>query len=221
MIELNEKYHRYMEGILRFNENINLTAIKEKDEFIIKHFYDSLMVVEYPEYIRAEKIIDVGTGAGFPGIPLAIFSPEKEFTLMDSLNKRIKIIRELASEIGIDNVIALHGRAEELGHNKAYRESFDLCVSRAVANLTTLSEYCLPFIKQGGFFMAYKGPEPEKELEAAKKAIGILGGEVSEVRFAELSEYGISHNIVIIKKVKATPAKYPRKSGTPLKEPIR
>lgn len=221
MIELNEKYHKYMEGILRLNEHINLTAITDRDEFIIKHFYDSLMVTDYIEYADAKKIIDVGTGAGFPGIPLAIFSPEKDFTLMDSLNKRIRIIAKLAEEIGIDNVETLHSRAEELGHNNDYREGFDLCVSRAVANLATLSEYCLPFIKVGGYFMAYKGSEPEKEIAEAKKAIHALGGEVCEVRFAELSDYGISHNIVIIKKIKPTPKKYPRKSGTPSKEPIR
>ena len=221
MIALNEKYYRYMDGILSLNEKVNLTAITDREEFIIKHFYDSLMVTDYMEYARAEKIIDVGTGAGFPGIPLAIFSPEKKFTLMDSLNKRIKIISDLAAETGIDNVEILHARAEELGHNKDYRESFDLCVSRAVANLATLSEYCLPFIKPGGFFMAYKGPEPTEEIEDAKKAIGILGGEIIEVRHAELTEYGLSHNIVVIKKNRNTPKKYPRKSGTPSKEPIR
>ncbi len=221
MTELNEKYHRYMEGVLRFNEEVNLTAITDREEFIIKHFYDSLMVADYTEYAHAKKIIDVGTGAGFPGIPLAIFSPEKEFTLMDSLNKRIKIISELAAEIGVKNVETVHARAEELGHNKGYRERYDLCVSRAVANLATLSEYCLPFIKVGGYFMAYKGPEPEAEIAEAKDAVETLGGEIREVRLAELIDYGISHNIVVIKKIKPTPKKYPRKAGTPSKDPIR
>ena len=141
-----EQYAGYMEGILEWNQHVNLTAIRDRDEFIEKHYIDSLLCAGSPEFQRSGTIIDVGTGGGFPGIPLAIAFPEKQFTLMDSLNKRIKIIQQLCEELGIHNVTAIHGRAEELGRKKHLRESFDVCVSRAVANMSTLSEYCLPFV---------------------------------------------------------------------------
>lgn len=216
-----EKYRLYMEGIIEWNEKVNLTSITDKDEFIKLHFIDSIMSVPCEEFQKAKKIIDVGTGGGFPGIPLALAAPDKEFVLMDSLNKRIKIINQLCEEIGITNVTAVHARAEELAKNKAHRQKYDLCVSRAVANLSTLSEYCLPFIKQGGWFLSYKGPDTDKELSDAKKAIKILGGQIDREELAALESSGLEHKIIFIKKVKDTPAKYPRKAGTPSKDPLK
>ena len=218
--ELIEKFRIYMEGVLEWNEKVNLTTITDPDEFVIKHFIDSIICANYPEYINAVKIIDVGTGAGFPGIPLSIISPEKEFILMDSLNKRLKIIDELCQRADIKNVVTLHARAEELAKNKAYRERYDLCVSRAVANMAVLAEYCLPFIKVGGFLMAYKGPEAENEVREAEHALYLLGGRAEEIRNGNLKEFGIDHKVVVIKKVSNTPSKYPRKPGTPTKEPL-
>lgn len=215
------QFKKYMEGVLEWNEKVNLTAITEQDEFIVKHFIDSVLCVNYPEFRNAKKVIDVGTGAGFPGVPLAILSEEKEFVLMDSLNKRLKIINELTAETDIKNVTTVHARAEELAKNKSHREFYDVCVSRAVANLTTLSEYCLPFIKVGGYLLAYKGPDADVELEDAKKAIQILGGKLERIETAGLAEYGLDHRILFIKKIKNTPTKYPRKAGTPAKEPLK
>lgn len=218
--ELIEKFRIYMEGVLEWNEKVNLTTITDPDEFAIKHFVDSIICANYPEYINAAKIIDVGTGAGFPGIPLSIISPEKEFILMDSLNKRLKIIDELCQRADIKNVVTLHARAEELAKNKVHRERYDLCVSRAVANMAVLAEYCLPFIKVGGFLMAYKGPEAENEVREAEHALSLLGGRAEEIRNGNLKEFGIDHKVVVIKKVSNTPSKYPRKPGTPTKEPL-
>lgn len=216
-----EKYRKYMDGIIEWNEKINLTSITDRDEFIVKHYIDSIMCVPCKEFQNAKKIIDVGTGGGFPGIPLAIAAPDKEFVLMDSLNKRIKIINMLCAEIGINNVTAIHARAEELARNKNYRESYDLCVSRAVANLSTLSEYCLPFIKKGGYFLSYKGPDSKKEIIDARNAINILGGKIQRDEKATLENFNLEHKIIYIEKVKKTPAKYPRKAGTPSKEPLK
>lgn len=214
------QFEEYMSGILKWNEKVNLTRITDRDEFIIKHFIDSLVCCNYAEYTNAKMIIDVGTGAGFPGIPLAILSPEKDFVLMDSLNKRLKIIDELCEKVGISNVTTVHARAEELARNKQHREKYDLCVSRAVANMAVLAEYCLPFIKVGGFLLAYKGPEAADEAGTAAHALKILGGEILDIRDAKLSAYEISHKIIVIKKVKCTASKFPRKSGTPSKEPL-
>ena len=213
-----EMFEQYMDGILEWNKKINLTAITDREEFISKHFVDSVLSYNFREYIDADSIIDIGTGAGFPGIPLAIVSPDKKFVLADSLNKRLKVINELASKIGIDNIETVHGRAEELARNKKYREAFDLCISRAVANLAVLCEYCLPFIKVGGHLLAYKGPDAEEGVKMAEKAIKILGGKLIEIVSVDLDGY--DHNIVVIEKINKTPSKYPRKAGTPGKEPI-
>ena len=213
-----EMFEQYMDGILEWNKKINLTAITDREEFISKHFVDSVLSYNFREYIDADSIIDIGTGAGFPGIPLAIVSPDKKFVLADSLNKRLKVINELASKIGIDNIETVHGRAEELARNKKYREAFALCISRAVANLAVLCEYCLPFIKVGGHLPAYKGPDAEEEVKMAEKAIKILGGKLIEIVSVDLDGY--DHNIVVIEKINKTPSKYPRKAGTPGKEPI-
>ena len=219
--EKNAILEKYMEGILAWNEKVNLTNITDLAEFRIKHNADSLMCVDFPEFLEAETVIDVGTGGGFPGIPLAVYAPEKQFTLLDSLNKRLKIIDELAEELGIKNITLVHGRAEDAARAKEHREKYDLCVSRAVSNLATLSEYCLPFIKVGGYLLAYKGPGAEEEVKEAAKALKTLGGSLVDIRETSMEEYGLDHRILVIKKVRNTPKAYPRKAGTPLKEPLK
>ena len=210
----------YMKGILDWNEKVNLTNITDPEEFRVKHLMDSLMCVDFPEYDAAKSIIDVGTGGGFPGIPLAVYSPEKHFTLLDSLNKRLKIIGELSSELGITNIDLLHARAEDAARDPKHREKYDLCVSRAVSNLSTLAEYCLPFIRKGGYLMAYKGPDCEAELKDASEALKILGGKAVEIRDTSMAEYGLEHKILVIEKVKNTPKAYPRQAGKPAKAPL-
>lgn len=216
-----DKYRAYMDGILKWNNMVNITAITEKNAFIEKHYIDSLLCFSYPQFKKAQSVIDVGTGGGFPGIPLAIAAPDKKFVLMDSLNKRIRIIKELCDEIGINNVEAIHGRAEEIAKNKIYRQNFDLCVSRAVANLSVLSEYCIPFLKKGGWFLAYKGPEVEKEIEESKKAVHILGGKIQKTEQVAVKNFDFDHKLIFIEKINDTPTKFPRKAGTPSKEPLK
>lgn len=211
----------YMEGILDFNESINLTAITDRKEFIAKHYIDSLMCAAMDEINDADTVIDVGTGGGFPGVPLAIAFPEKKFTLIDSLNKRIKIVNQLCDELEIKNVRAIHGRAEELAKKKDMREQFDICVSRAVANMATLSEYCLPFVKVGGSFIAYKGPDCESEVKEASNAIEKLGGCLLRIERPEADGVAFDHRLIVVKKIAATAAKFPRKPGTPSKEPMK
>ena len=218
---MNEKFDKYMKLVLKRNEEINLTAITDPEEFMVKHFEDSISIIEYPEYIEAKTVMDLGTGAGFPGVPLAISSDDKQFILVDSLNKRLKVIEEFCTQLDINNVKTVHGRAEELARNKQYRDSFDLVVSRAVANLTTLTELALPFVKVGGYFLSYKGPEAEEELASAGKAIQTLGGKYIETRETKMEKYGISHNIIVIKKVKPTPNNFPRKPGEAGRNPIK
>ncbi len=219
--EMLRKFRSYMELILEWNEKVNLTSITEREEFIKKHYVDSVAICGFFQMKEANSIIDVGTGAGFPGIPLAILFPEKKFLLMDSLNKRIKIIEELSREIGLNNVTFRHSRAEELAKNKDCREQFDLCVSRAVANLAVLSEYCLPFVKVGGRFAAYKTGAAENELKESLHAIALLGGKPEESKQLNIKGYDLDHRILFIKKIGKTPAKYPRKAGTPAKEPLK
>lgn len=215
------KYQGYMDEILERNQFINLTAITEHDEFIKKHYIDSLLCGDSEEFINAKTVIDVGTGGGFPGVPLAIAFPEKKFVLIDSLNKRIKIINELCEKLGITNVEAVHGRAEELARRKDMRESFDICISRAVANMSTLSEYCIPFVKLGGSFIAYKGPDCQEELDESAKAIKMMGGEISRIDRPQFDELPFEHTLIYIAKTENTKSKYPRKAGTPSKEPIK
>jgi len=215
------KFEKYMKLVLAWNEKVNLTAITDESEFIKKHFIDSVLCAGFDEMKNAKTMIDVGTGAGFPGVPLALIFPDKRFLLIDSLGKRIKILDEILESLGIANVETLHTRAEDLAHNEAYREKFDICVSRAVANLATLSEYCLPFVNIGGTFISYKGPDAGEELQEAKSAIKILGGETESIRNVNVEGFDLSHNMVVIKKKQKTPLKYPRKAGTPTKEPLK
>lgn len=216
-----QKFRRYMELVLEWNEKVNLTAITDRSEFVKKHYVDSVAICGAPQMNAADSIIDVGTGAGFPGIPMAILYPDKKFLLMDSLNKRIRIIEEISREIGLQNVSFRHGRAEEMAQNKAFREQYDLCVSRAVANLAVLSEYCLPFVKVGGWFAAYKAGSIEEELKESLRAITLLGGRLEENMTLTIKGYDLDHRILLIKKVKNTLTKYPRKPGTPSKEPLK
>ena len=221
-IEINdeqiEKFDLYMKLLLEWNEKINLTAITEKDDIILKHFVDSLTILKYVD--ESDKIIDIGTGAGFPGIPIKIMNEEANITLLDSLNKRINFLNIVINELKLDNIVAIHGRAEELARNKAHREKYDVAVSRAVANLSTLTEYMLPFIKVGGKCICMKGANVKEEIDKAKNAIKKLGGQIEIVDNFYLSENDNERNIVIIKKIKETEHKYPRKAGIPSKEPL-
>lgn len=217
--EQTEKFYKYMNLLLEWNEKINLTAITEPEEVILKHFVDSLTISKYIE--KGTKLIDMGTGAGFPGIPLKILRDDIEITLADSLNKRINFLNEVIKELNLKNIQTVHTRAEEFGKNKKYRESFDIATSRAVANLSTLSEYLIPLVKPSGKTICMKGLEIKEEVEMAKKAIEILGGKIEQEESFNLPNSDMKRNVIIIKKVKNTPAKYPRKPGMPAKEPIK
>lgn len=223
-IELSEKqmeqFLQYYEMLVEKNKVMNLTAITEFDEVVEKHFLDSVSLTQQLDLHQPLKVLDLGTGAGFPGIPLKIVFPELEITLMDSLNKRVLFLQDVISSLQLQNIEAVHGRAEEAAKNKKYRESFDLCVSRAVANISTLSEYCLPFVKVGGSFISYKSSTIEDELEDGKKGIAILGGKVKDVYKFTLPDSELQRSFVIIEKEKKTPKVYPRKAGTPSKEPL-
>jgi 16S rRNA (guanine527-N7)-methyltransferase len=211
----------YRDATLEWNNKVNLTAITKPEDFLHKHYVDSLLCSDSKELLKARNIIDVGTGGGFPGIPLAIFFPEKKFVLLDSLQKRLKIVREMADEIGLRNIEVVHGRAEDLARMLKYREYFDLCVSRAVANLSTLSELCLPFVKVGGAFISYKGPNCNAEISEALNAIQQLGGNLDRVDMPRPEFYATEHTMIYIHKGNKTPATYPRKAGIPAKVPIK
>lgn len=223
-IELSEKqmeqFLQYYEMLIEKNKVMNLTAITEFDEVVEKHFLDSVSLTQQLDLHQSLKVLDLGTGAGFPGIPLKIVFPELEIILMDSLNKRVLFLQDVISSLQLQNIEAVHGRAEEAAKNKKYRESFDLCVSRAVANISTLSEYCLPFVKIGGSFISYKSSTIEDELKDGKKGIAILGGKVKDVYKFTLSDSKLQRSFVIIEKEKKTPKAYPRKAGTPSKDPL-
>lgn len=211
-----QKFYQYMNLLLEWNEKMNLTAIIEPSEVILKHFIDSLTISNLIE--KEQKVIDIGTGAGFPGIPLSIVK-EENITLLDSLNKRITFLEEVINKLGLKNIKAIHARVEEFAKNKKERESYDIATSRAVAPLNVLLEYLLPLVKLNGKCICMKGSNTE-EIEEAKNALKILGGEIEKIEKITLPESDITRNIIIVRKVKETPSKYPRKPGTPSKEPI-
>lgn len=216
-----QQFQRFYEMLVDWNKVMNLTGITEYQEIVDKHFVDSLSVVKIFELESINRVIDVGTGAGFPGIPLKIAYPHLDVVLLDSLNKRIKFLDVVINELKIKDIYTIHGRAEDFARKEAYRENFDLCVSRAVANLTTLSEYCLPYVKIDGFFISYKSGNIDEEMQESEKGIKLLGGKVENVVKFQLPKTDISRSFVKIKKVKSTSPKYPRKSGIPSKEPLR
>ena len=218
-----EQFFKYFQLLTEWNQVMNLTAITEMPEVVTKHFVDSLLVVKVSDGIRTEaySCIDVGTGAGFPGIPLKIAFPQLQITLLDSLNKRVGFLSTVIQELGLTGITAVHGRAEDFGRNKEYREQFDLCVSRAVANLSTLSEYCLPFVKAGGKFLPYKSGKVEEEAREAESAVKKLGGSMKETKTLVLPGTDVDRTFVPIDKINVTPKKYPRKAGMPGKEPLK
>lgn len=213
-----EKFYNYMNLLIDWNKKINLTAIIEPEDIILKHFIDSLTILKYIK--EGKSVIDVGTGAGFPGIPLKIVREDLKITLADSLNKRINFLNEVINKLDLKNIEAIHTRAEELGKNKKYREKFDIATSRAVANMSTLSEYLIPFIKVEGRCICMKSSDIDIELENAKNAISILGGKIESKDKFNLPNSDLGRSIIILKKVRNTPSKFPRKAGTPAKEPI-
>ena len=223
-IELSEKqieqFMMYYDMLVETNKVMNLTAITEFDEVIDKHFVDSLSLVKVIDPSRIKRAIDVGTGAGFPGIPLKIAFPDLPITLLDSLNKRVNFLNQVIEKLGLEKIEAVHGRAEDFGRNAEYREKFDLCVSRAVANLSTLSEYCLPFVKIGGRFISYKSGKIDEELERSEKAVEILGGKLGNCLKYNLEDTDMERSLVVIEKKRLTKKIYPRKAGKPSKEPL-
>ena len=223
-IELNQnqqnQFIKYKSLLKEWNEKINITAITDDIEIDIKHFLDSLTPIVTKLFDGKKRIIDIGTGGGFPGLPLKIFNEELEVTLLDSLNKRIIFLNEVIKELGLSNIEAIHGRAEELGRMENYREEYDICVSRAVASLNTLSEYCMPFVKVGGYFISMKGEDMEEELKESEKGIEILGGKIIKKELVNIPKSDIVHSLIIIEKIKETPTKYPRGGGKPKKNPL-
>lgn len=215
-----EKFGQFKELLKEWNQKMNITAITEDDEIDIKHFLDSAAILKAGVFEGKKKVIDIGTGGGFPGVPMKILNPDLDMLLFDSLNKRLKFLDVVIDELNLENIETLHGRAEEFGRKEGYRESFDIVVSRAVASLNTLSEYCLPFVKKGGYFIAMKGPEVDEEVELAKNAIDKLGGKIENKKDVHIPFSDLDHNILVIKKVKNTPKQYPRGGGNPRKKPL-
>ncbi len=225
-ITLSEKqiaqFMKYYELLVEWNSFMNLTGITEFDEVMKKHFVDSVSLIKAIDVKDKElSVIDIGTGAGFPGVPLKIAFPNLKVTLLDSLNKRIKFLDEVIAQLGLENIDTIHGRAEDFAKPEKLREKYDICVSRAVANLATLSEFCLPFVKVGGCFVSYKSEKISDEAMDAKNAIFLLGGKVKEQVEFLLPESDIYRNLFVIEKKSATPKKYPRKAGLPAKEPLK
>ena len=218
-VEQLEQFFEYMKLLIEWNEKMNLTAITDPDEIILKHFIDSITILK--EIKEESMIVDVGTGAGFPGIPLSIMNSTLKITLVDSLNKRLIFLQEVVKKLKLKNIEIIHARAEELGQNKKYREKFDIATSRAVANLSTLSEYLIPLVKIDGKVISMKAGEAQNEINEARKAIKILGGTIEKIEEFNLPQTDIERTIIVIEKKEKTPNKYPRKAGTPSKEPIK
>lgn len=216
-----EQFYKYYELLNEWNKVMNLTAITELEDVVNKHFIDSLSLVKVVELNKKNiSMIDVGTGAGFPGIPLKIVFSKISLVLLDSLNKRLQFLNEVIEKLDLNDVVTIHGRAEDYGQDREYRESFDICVSRAVANTATLAEYCIPFVKPGGMFVAYKSGKIEEEMDQGKGAIKILGGEIEKIEQFILSGTDAKRDLVVIRKKRKTDKRYPRKAGLPKKEPI-
>lgn len=214
------QFSLYYDLLIEWNKKINLTAIVEEKEVIVKHFLDSILINKQINFNSINNLIDIGTGAGFPGIPLKIVYPHLNIVLLDSLNKRVNFLNHVCDQLGLENIECLHGRAETYGHNNQYRDSFDLCVSRAVSKLSVLSEYCIPFVKVDGDFIAYKSIHCEDEVENSKEAIEILGGSIESINTFTVPESKINRTFVRISKNYETPKKYPRNPGKPTKNPL-
>lgn len=215
-----QQFSQYLDLLLEWNQKINLTAITEEEEIIIKHFLDSISCITIQEIKKDSKIIDIGTGAGFPGIPIKICYPDVSLTLLDSLQKRIQFLKAVSERLGFQNIFFEHGRAEDFGKKENFREQYDIAVARAVAPLNVLCEYCLPFIKVGGSFVCQKGRNIDEEIDKANKAIQLLGGELVEIKSISLPFSDIVHHLIVIQKIKQTPTKFPRRAGIPTKKPL-
>ena len=216
-----DKLYKFYEMVIEKNKVMNLTAITDYEEFVIKHFVDSLMITKVMDMTVPMTVLDIGTGAGFPGVPIKIVYPETEVLLLDSLNKRLNFLNEVIAELDLKGITTIHSRAEELQAKGEYRENFDLCVSRAVSALPTLSEYCLPYVKLGGKFVAYKATGADEEIETSKTAIRVLGGEVRETLRFTIKGTDYVRVLISIEKTKNTPKKYPRSGGKPNKNPLQ
>jgi len=216
-----DKLYRFYEMVIEKNKVMNLTAITDYEEFVIKHFVDSLMIAKVMDMTVPMSVLDIGTGAGFPGVPIKIVYPETKVLLLDSLNKRLNFLNEVIAELGLKDITTIHSRAEELQAKGEYRENFDLCVSRAVSALPTLSEYCLPYVKLGGKFVAYKATGADEEIEVSKTAIRVLGGEIKETAHFTIKDTDYTRVLISIEKIKNTPKKYPRPGGKPGKNPLQ
>ena len=225
--KLNEKqinqFNQYFTSLIAVNQKVNLTRITEEDDVYLKHFFDSLTpLFTFSEVFKpGDTVCDVGAGAGFPSIPLKILQPELKVTIVDSLGKRLTFLQDLIEKLQLQDVTLVHGRAEDVGQNKLYREQFDIVTARAVANMAVLSEYCLPLVKKSGYFVALKGPKAEKELQDGQKAISLLGGKVIQTEELQLPTSSEERTLILVQKVKATPKKYPRQAGTPHRKPIQ
>ena len=215
-----EQFLNYYELLVEWNSFMNLTAITDFDEVILKHFVDSISLCKYISFQHGDTLIDIGTGAGFPGIPIKIICPDCKITLLDSLNKRINFLNTVIEQLHLTDIITIHGRAEDIAKTKEHRENYNYAISRAVANLSTLSELCIPFVKQNGYFISYKSEKGNEELLEAKNAIEILGGSVDKQISYQLPDSDLSRNLILIRNRNITPKKYPRKAGIPSKEPL-
>ena len=215
-----EQFELYTNYLLEYNEKVNLTAIKEKNDIYLKHYLDSLSVLKYFDIKQNSKAIDIGTGAGFPAIPVKIIRKDIQMDLVDSLNKRIIFLQNLIQKLNLENINPIHSRAEELANNKDYRQMYDICLSRAVANMSTLAEYCTPFLKKGGYLLCLKGQNVDEEIKTSQNAMKKLNCKIVEKIIVSIPFSDLNHNIIVVEKIGPTPKEYPRKSGIPSKNPL-